>query len=161
MNVLSWSSKIHVWFGVFSFALIVLHIGLFFVAASLRSDHLAMGLFKIRLSSGFYDQMVSLGTFSMYLLLALLMAGILLYRRKSVKRLKVVHRAIAWIALLLSIGHSYAIGSEANTLVVRFFYMALVLLVIWNIFQRYSTRRETVEQLPHNDEVRSNAAENP
>ena len=154
VNVLSWSSKIHVWFGVFSLVLIGLHIGLFFVAASLRSDHLAMDLFKIRLSNGFYDQMVSAGALSMYLLLVLLVAGIFLYQRKLGKRLKEVHRAIAWIALLLSIGHSYAIGSETNSMLVKLFYASLMLLVIWNIFQRFSSRRLIEGLLQPNDKVR-------
>lgn len=151
-NILRWSVKTHVWFGAFTLALIVLHIGLFFVAASLRSDHLAVGLFKIRLSNGFYDQMVSVGALSMYLLLVLLVAGIFLYRRNSgTRKLKGVHRAIAWMVLLLSIGHSYAIGSETNTMVVKLFYMTLVLLVFWNIFQLYSSRRLIEGRLQHSD----------
>jgi len=108
--------------GLLTLVLVLTHISLFFVAASLRGGAPAWTLLWPNFSHGYYNAMVSLGLIAVWLLLLGVYAG---WRTARGSRAwKKVH--MIWFAVFLLVFiHAYAIGSES-----RYGAMRYVLLFI-------------------------------
>jgi len=137
-----WGKPAHRRLGLSVVALIVAHVALFIAAASLRSDHLATHLLLPRFESGFYDAMVSLGVLALYVVLVLVFAGALAWRRAGRQsRPRGAHRLLALASVPLIAFHSYAIGSETSTLPVMAFYALLGAVALVGLWRTYRGAR--------------------
>lgn len=126
----AWRASHHRMLGVLTILCASLHIGLFVAAASLRSDHVTWHLLLPRFANGFYDAMVSLGALGFY---ALCVAGLIgVYVRRSSMTLP-AHKLLVSILSLLVVIHSYAIGSESNTTLMRIYYLILIAILTMSV----------------------------
>jgi len=121
----AWKNRHHRLFGGFGVLLILLHMGLFVAAASVRSGHFAAGLLSFRWGNGYYDFMVSVGLLAVCLLVCGISIGIIMYKRKIQHRLRKTHGLAFVVVSLLGLGHSMAIGSETNSIPVVLFYVLI------------------------------------
>ena len=104
-----------------------LHAGLFFLAASARSEHWTWHLLLPRFQSGFYDAMVSLGAMALYVVV---IVGFLGWYSRIRRNYSPWHRIAVLICTVLVIIHSYAIGSETHTLALRLYYVVLMVILL-------------------------------
>lgn len=125
-GMVRWSSRAHFWLGFTVLGMITIHIGLFVLAASLRSGHFAVQLLLPRFQNGFYDAMVSVGAIAFYSIVLLVVIGVI-SRRKSLRGSgrKRLHRILVLVSVPLIIAHSFAIGSETNSITWLVFYGVL------------------------------------
>jgi len=115
--------------------MIILHVFLFVLAASLRSGAIAYSILIPSFTSGFYKFAVSLGILAVILAFIVLAAGF--YKSKARNNFaRWLHRA-AYITVVLAFIHSYWIGSETRNIAVIVFYNSALLALITAIFYRY------------------------
>ncbi len=131
-----WNTRHHQWLGVLLVLVISIHVSLFIAGVSLRSGHLALHLLVPEFTSGFYDQMVSLGVFSLVILLCLAYLGRKLVsgKCKQYTKVKHVHRAVAFFSLPFVILHSISIGSETSSVLMKVFYFSYIVVFISGLY---------------------------
>lgn len=137
-SFLHWSSTAHARLGAAVLLASALHVVAFVSAASLRSGHLAGHLLLPRWRSGFYDAMVSVGVIALALLLVAAGLGAFARRRRrsslvGPRAARHTHRVLVLVLVPLVLAHSYAIGSETDTLPGRLFYTLVAIVVIIGI----------------------------
>jgi predicted ferric reductase len=121
---LSLSRKQHAWIGATTFALIVVHIGLFITASTFRTGHLALPLLVPKFDQGFYSAFVSLGAVAFWILLVVIVAGMLRARGHDVWRW--VHRA-SLVVFALGFLHGITIGTETRFGLMKYVYAFIAL----------------------------------
>lgn len=114
--------KLHRRLGCATLVLVLAHVGLFFVAASLRGGAPAWSLLLPNFGQGYYNAFVSLGLLAFWCLLLVAYAGWRVSRGRQ--RWKLVHM-LWFVVFTLVFLHAYAIGSES-----RFGAMRYVLLFV-------------------------------
>lgn len=97
--------------GLWVLVLMLLHIGLFVTAVSLRNGHFAYQFLLPNFFESYYPAMVSLGLIAACLLLLTVLSAIL---GKSGKGRWFWGHRLAWPAFFLALFHSYSIGSETR-----------------------------------------------
>jgi len=116
--------RLHIYLGLFLFSLVLLHVLLFFSAASVRTDGYALHIFVPEFTSGYYKNALSFGVIAFLFLLASIVAGLL--RNKISLRWKLGHRFV-FIVYALVLVHSFMIGSEMQSgLFLYIFYFSVV-----------------------------------
>lgn len=119
--------------GLATLVVVLLHVGLFITAASLRKKELAIELLLPNFSHGHYFLFVGLGAIAFWLLLLSAFAG----WRTSLgnSRWKVVH--MIWpLAFGLIFVHAYAIGTESRYGFMRYFSVFIAVSVCIAITSR-------------------------
>lgn len=129
-----WSMSSHKLLGLSLAVVVVLHVGLFVAAASLRSGHLALGPLSLRFFQGFYDQMISLGALAFYLLALASVVGVLIYKVPRFHRYRIIHIIAVFVMTLLAGVHSAAVGSETRSIPMMTFYALLAVILIWSVW---------------------------
>lgn len=109
--------------GLLSFSALTLHIALFVAAASIRKDYFAYGLLLPDISHGFYAFAVTLGVFSFYGLILVVIAGYV--RRRGIHSAKWFHR-VSVIALYLTLIHCLLIGTETRYFIMMAIYVFMI-----------------------------------
>ncbi len=136
----SWSKQSHKILGLTLFIAVCLHVGLFVSAASLRSGHVALGPLSIRLSQGFYDQMISLGAMAFYLMVVVVILGMLIFRSRKYIALKRWHGVLVLLATTLAMVHSVSVGSETRSAPMLLFYGSLFVVLVFGVFSAFKQR---------------------
>lgn len=121
---LSLSRQQHVWIGASTFALIVIHIGLFVAASTLRTGHLALPLLIPKFDQGFYTSFVSLGAIAFWILVAVIVAGV--FRARGAEVWRWVHRA-SLVVFTLGFLHGITIGTETRFGLMKYVYAFIAL----------------------------------
>jgi predicted ferric reductase len=101
----------HIVLGCVTAGVVLLHVGLFMTASTLRTHHAAWDLLVPTFVQGFYKTNISLGAIAFWLLLLALLAGVLRLRRSAIWPW--VHRTI-FIVFALGFLHGISIGSETR-----------------------------------------------
>lgn len=142
---ISWMGKLHKVTGSMVFLLALTHWFLFFLAVSFRQDSLAWGLLLPNLSD-FYHTHLSFGLIGLWLLLAVVMAGMLRLIRKSAYA-PMIHRAY-YLSIGLIYVHVLAIGTESQSTAGLVLYLGLgmvfILLLLAASMKQYKMRRAIV-----------------
>lgn len=131
--------RLHLRLGVATLVLILLHVGLFVVAASLRTGHVAWDLLFPSVGHGYYRTSVGLGAVALWLCLLAVCAG----RRvaKGHARWKPVHMLWPLVFAFVFI-HAIAIGTEsrygAMRYVVLFIAASLTIAGLWRVWRSRS-----------------------
>lgn len=136
-----WSNRHHRLLGFAVFLMMLLHVGLFVSAASIRSEHLALGLFKIRVFQGFYDFMVSVGLVSACLMIGAVGMGFWFHRHRSICWLQRTHVWFVLSMTTLALLHSYSIGSETRSVPVVLFYLVILAATLFTMVTVFRGRR--------------------
>ena len=129
--LIGWKNKHHRILGSAFIVLASVHVGLFVAAASARSGHLVLKLFVPRLFQGFYDFMVTIGLLGAWLFFAASVVGYLCHKSLVKHRLRHYHGILISLGALSVIIHSYAIGSDTNSLPMLMFYTLLLIATVW------------------------------
>jgi len=132
--------NVHRWFGIVVLIVVSIHVFLFVGAASQRSGHFAYGLLGVRLSNGFYDQIVSVGAVAFYLLICAVLLGVFLFRKRRSKAFRYAHRICVTGVVVLAVVHSFSIGSETATWPMMALYFAIVASLVW-AWRSFSLKR--------------------
>lgn len=132
--------SLHYWLGIITFITILIHIGLFALAASVRAESWMVQLLLPNWH-GFYNSMVSLGVIAFYLSCVLVLLGLLL--KFALLRKNGVHKLLATICGGLIFVHSFAIGSETHEPAVRFFYLLLALMMALGVVSKLVNRTDS------------------
>lgn len=101
----------HAILGALSTLAVVIHATLFILATSVRTGELTIGVLNPTFTEGFYKLSVSIGVISMWILAAVILASVI--RKRNNRFGKWIHR-LAFVTFLLSIVHSFLIGTEAQ-----------------------------------------------
>ncbi|TCK18887.1 hypothetical protein DFR30_2172 [Thiogranum longum] len=113
-------SWIHRASGLALLLLLFLHAVLFVAAVSVRNGELSAGILVPDFTSGYYTSSVSLGILG--LLLFGLGSGIYVLRQKRERLFRWGHRCVI-LACLLVFAHSYLIGSDTQSTLMRALYL--------------------------------------
>lgn len=122
-----WSTIRHTVLGCITILCAAIHAGLFFLAASARSEHWTWHLLLPRFQNGFYDAMVSLGAIALY---GVVIVGFLGWHSRRYRAYRPLHQFTVSLCALLVVIHSYAIGSETHTLALRLYYVVLLMILV-------------------------------
>lgn len=115
--------RLHRRLGVATALLILAHVALFIVAASLRTGHVAWDLLLPNFTHGYYKLNVGLGAIAFWLVCFTVFAGWSVARGKS--RWKAVHRL--WpVVFGLAFLHAFAIGTESRFGAMRYLMIFIV-----------------------------------
>lgn len=107
--------------GLLVFGLVLVHVGLFVYAVSLRTEHFAWHVLVPSFSEGYYKQRIALGILALGLFPLAIVAGIL---RRRGRLWQWVHRL--WIVVFaLIFVHAISIGTETRMGVLWYFYLFL------------------------------------
>lgn len=109
----------HVLLGCTTSLFVLLHLGSFVLASTLRTKHSALDLLIPTFAHGFYRAMVSLGAIAFWLLLVVIVAGAL--RLQGGAAWRWVHR-IVFAVFALGFVHGIAIGSETRFGLMKYVY---------------------------------------
>ena len=112
----AWNTGQHVTLGLLTLAALLLHVGLFIAAASLRGAAPAFDLLLPVFGHDPYRTGVSLGSLGVWMLVATVPIGIYMRRVGITVRRRAVHSCAAG-ALALGIIHALVIGSEKSTII--------------------------------------------
>jgi hypothetical protein len=114
--------RLHIRLGVVTVLLILLHVGLFVVAASLRTGHIAWDLLMPSVGHGYYRTSVGLGAVALWLCLLAVFAG----RRvaRGHRRWTSVHGLWPLVFGLVFV-HAIAIGTESRYGAMRYVVLSL------------------------------------
>jgi len=129
--------KSHRWLGIISLILVILHVGLFVAAVSLRNDHFAWKLFVPNFFQGYYALMLTIGLFALITLLASVISrGVLAKANNAIKLW--VHRLVL-VAFFMILIHSYTIGTESQLGMMSMIYLlmfgSITGILIFRIYQ--------------------------
>ncbi|MFZ5637052.1 MAG: hypothetical protein ACOY82_10780 [Pseudomonadota bacterium] len=128
--------RLHVRLGLTILVLILLHVGLFVVAASLRTGHAAWDLLLPSVGHGFYRTSVGLGAVALWLCLLAIYAGRRVARGE--RRWAPVHRLWPLVFGLVFL-HAIAIGTESRyggtRDVVLFMAVSLTIAGLWRVWR--------------------------
>lgn len=113
------SRRQHAWIGSITFVFVLVHIGLFITASTLRTGHLALPLLVPKFDQGFYAACVSLGAVAFWILLAVIAAGVLRSRGYEVWRW--IHRA-SLVVFAIGFLHGISIGTETRFGLMKYVY---------------------------------------
>lgn len=102
-----WTLREHRFLGVIAFGLVLLHVGCFVTAASLRTGTPALDLLVPSLADGPYERGLALGALALWLLLAAVLAG----AARRWKAAGLVHKA-GMVGFALALLHASIVGSE-------------------------------------------------
>ncbi len=128
--------RVHRRLGLATLILILLHAGLFIVAASLRTGHIAWDLLLPSVGHGYYRTSVGLGAVALWLCLLAIFAG----RRvaQGYRRWKPIHMVWPMVFGLVFI-HAIAIGTESRYSAMRYvtLFMGTSLTVagVWRVWR--------------------------
>lgn len=111
------SMRFHRWLGYATLILVLAHVGLFFVAASMRAGTPAWNLLWPNFGHGYYNACVSLGLIALWCLLLAAYAGWRTSRGQQ--GWKMVHM-LWFVVFALVFLHAYAIGSESRVGAMRY-----------------------------------------
>jgi len=129
-----WTLSRHRLLGIVTLSMILVHASLFILAVSIRKQEFATGLLIPHFFKDFYHTMVSFGWLALVIVLCV-MAIRIIKDRISLNWLW-IHR-LAIPAILFALIHALMIGSETRAGILLSIYIALGLLVVWNVIQRY------------------------
>jgi len=121
-----WSPIKHKLLGTLVATMVGLHIALFMTATSIRSGHLTLHLLLPRFTSGYYNAIVSVGAVAMYCLIFVIAIGATMRMASEYAARKRLHYILVLALTPLVVLHSYAIGSETNTILVLLFYFLTI-----------------------------------
>lgn len=107
-----WQGSVHRWFGVLVVALSLTHFMLFTAALSIRQGYFAWGLFVPDFSD-YYRTHLSLGLIGLWAMFAVLIAGVVHWRRNNV-RARLIHRGY-WVSITFIYFHALAVGTESQS----------------------------------------------
>lgn len=113
--------------GITTACMVISHLGLFIVAASLRTGHVTWDNFVPAFNQGFYKGAVSYGIVGAYLMTAVICSG-LAFRRMGVIS-HYVHR-LAYGVIGLGWLHSFLIGTETRSAVLLSYYSSLMAIIV-------------------------------
>lgn len=136
-GMFSWT--FHYRLGIVTALTVLIHVGLFVSAASLRAGSLNLQLLLPNWH-GFYNSMVSIGVLALFLVVVLVLLGVLLKRGLAVNKL--YHQRIALLSVVLVFVHSYAIGSETHLPLVRLFYGTLAVALLFSVLSSLHSWRQ-------------------
>lgn len=119
--------------GIIILAVTILHVALFISAVSIRSKHFALNLLLPDFTHGFYNAAVAIGVLVFWGLLLAVAMGI--YQSKLYRSWKLAHQTVIGL-FVLSILHSWLLGSETALLANQLLYLTMLLSlmalgVIW------------------------------
>ncbi len=143
-----WSTRYHQSLGLILVLLISAHVFLFVAAASLRSEHLVLHLFLPRLTTGYYDQMVSLGSLGFVGVISLVVIGRCLVVGRHIEKYDIrrIHRILVFFTISVITLHSIAIGSETSSLVMTVFYTTFIAIFL---IGAYSLQKLSSNKINH------------
>lgn len=132
-----WQDVTHRLFGTFAVVLALVHLLLFFTAVSIRQDSLALGMFLPNFKD-FYHTHLTFGLVGLWILFAVLVAGLIRFRKNS-SRSRLLHKGY-WVSITLIYFHALAVGTESQSKAGLAFYtilgiLMLLLFVAWLISQ--------------------------
>lgn len=129
--------------GLFTLALVFMHVALFFIAASMRGGAPAWNLLWPNFSHGYFTAMVSLGLIALWLLLLGVYAG---WRTaKGHRAWKKVH--MVWFGVfLLVFTHAYTIGSESRYGAMRYVLLFIATSLVAATWSRLRARRRAKKE---------------
>ena len=123
------SARGHRTLGLGTVFMVLLHVGLFVGAVSMRKGHFAYGLLLPDFFGGHYKFMVSLGWLGGLLLLGVVVSGFVRAMRTGGSS---VHQ-LALLALALVVIHAQQIGSEVGGGMLYYLSVAMGVLVAWGV----------------------------
>lgn len=131
---IQWLGRTHRWFGAAILLFAFTHALLFFIAATLRQDALALSLFLPDFRD-FYHTHLTFGLFGLWSLIALAIIGWLRSKNRF-SWATTLHR-FYWVAIVLIYIHALAVGSESQTVTGLLLYISLGLVMailgIWSL----------------------------
>lgn len=128
--------RLHVRLGLATLVLILLHVGLFVVAASLRTGHVAWDLLLPSVGHGYYRTSIGLGAVALWLCLLAIYAG----RRvaNGNRRWKPIHMLWPLVFALVFL-HAIAIGTESRYGAMRYVVVCMAANVslagLWRVWR--------------------------
>jgi DMSO/TMAO reductase YedYZ heme-binding membrane subunit len=135
-------TRTHVALGVATFVVVSIHLGLFVLASTQRTQHLALNLLVPSFDEGFFRTMVSLGAIAFWLLLVAVVAG---RQRLARRRGWVWMHRVVFIALALGFAHGMMIGSESRYGAMKYVYafvgLSIGAALASQLYQRLRMRR--------------------
>lgn len=129
--------RFHPTVGALTAIFVLLHLAAYIIAATLRSKHSALDVLIPTFNKGFLKLSVSLGVIAVYLLIAVMISGFLLLKRKR------AFRFLHWLAyavVMLGFLHSFFIGSETRQPVVAGYYAILLAAVFAALLKKIAPR---------------------
>lgn len=132
------SLKFHRRLGSATLVLVLAHVGLFFVAASMRAGAPAWNLLWPSFGHGYYNAFVSLGLIALWCLLLAAYAGWQVSKGKS--GWKMVHM-LWFVVFSLVFLHAYAIGSESRFGAMRYVLLFVATSLIAASWSRWVARK--------------------
>lgn len=134
-----WSIKRHRNTAIFALVLIVLHLGLFVMAVSLRKELVSFDLLIPNFSHGYYKSLLSFGAIGFWLILFVALTGRLLaLTKKNEWTLRWLHR-LSFVCFTLVYFHGLGVGSETKSGILFLFYLfmggSLLVFILLRIFK--------------------------